>query len=59
MSIYKGATKLTGNTYQYRELFRRLGGKWNAEEKAWYLPPLTMRERSTMGPLRGVVVERA
>lgn len=58
MSIFKSPTIVTGNTYQYRELLRSLGGRWDAERKAWLLPPLSMRERSSMCPLRGCSVEK-
>lgn len=59
MSIYKSATKVSGNTYQYRELLRSLGGRWDKDEKVWILPPLSMRERSTIGVMRGCNVTKA
>lgn len=60
-SIYKSQTKWTGNTYPIRDAIRKLGGRWDAEQKAWIVPSLTMRERSsvysTCGGMKGVHVE--
>ena len=33
-----GRIMVYGGTYDYREAIRAHGGKWNAAEKAWYLP---------------------
>ena len=33
-----GRIMVYGGTYDYREAIRTRGGKWNAAEKAWYLP---------------------
>lgn len=33
-----GRVMLYGNTYPYREVIRAAGGKWDATDKAWYLP---------------------
>jgi len=59
MSIHRSPTIITGNTYSYRDVLRALGGRWDAEAKAWRLPPLSMRERSQLPPLRGCDVRRA
>lgn len=31
-------TKIVGNTYPVKDSLRALGGRWNADEKAWYVP---------------------
>jgi hypothetical protein len=31
--------EISGRTYDSREKLKTLGGKWNAEKKAWILPP--------------------
>jgi len=31
--------EITGRTYDSRDKLKALGGKWNAEKKAWILPP--------------------
>lgn len=63
MSIYKATTIWTGNTYPIRAAIKSLGGKWDADRKAWIVPPLTMRQRadvySLCGGLKGVTVEAA
>jgi hypothetical protein len=33
-----GRIMVYGGTYDHREAIRAHGGKWNAAEKAWYLP---------------------
>jgi hypothetical protein len=33
-----GRVMLYGNTYPHREAIRGAGGKWDATDKAWYLP---------------------
>ena len=33
-----GRIMVYGGTYDHRETIRAHGGKWNAAEKAWYLP---------------------
>jgi len=30
---------ITGNTYPVKDQLRALGGKWNADRKAWMVPP--------------------
>lgn len=32
------SVKITGNTFPVKDAIRGLGGKWNAAEKAWYVP---------------------
>jgi hypothetical protein len=63
MSIYKSSTVWTGNTYPIREAIKSLGGKWDANRKAWIVPALSMRERASVytlcGGLKGVNVEVA
>lgn len=56
MSIFKSPTIWTGNTYPIRDKIKALGGTWDAAAKAWRVPALSMRERSNVGPLRGVTV---
>lgn len=62
-SIYKQPTIWTGNTYPIRAAIAKLGGKWNAEKKAWIVPALSMKERSNVyamcGGLKGVIVTPA
>lgn len=63
MSICKQTTIWTGNTYPIREAIKSLGGKWNADRKAWIVPPLSMKERSNVyslcGGLKGVNIAAA
>lgn len=33
-----GRIMVYGGTYEYREALRTHGGRWNAGERAWYLP---------------------
>lgn len=35
---------ITGNTYPVREQLRALGGRWNAEDKAWMIPEARSEE---------------
>jgi hypothetical protein len=49
-----GRIMVYGGTYDYREAIRTHGGKWNAAEKAWYLPAGT--DTSFLPPLPVVVV---
>jgi hypothetical protein len=61
VSIYKQPTIWTGNTYPIREAIKSLGGRWDAQRKAWIVPALSMRERgevySRCKGLVGVTVE--
>jgi len=46
--------KITGNTYPVRLQIRDLGGKWNAGEKAWYVPEDKAEEaRKLAAPVTG------
>jgi hypothetical protein len=31
-------TAITGNTYPVKEQIKALGGRWNADQKAWMVP---------------------
>ena len=31
-------TTITGNTYPVKDQIKALGGRWNADEKAWMVP---------------------
>jgi len=55
----KGQTIWTGDTYPHRDLIRSLGGRWDAARKAWIVPPMTMRERSSLKVPAGIVVKGA
>lgn len=46
MSIYKSPTMWTGNTYPARDEIKALGGRWDAKEKGWRVPALSMAKRS-------------
>ena len=63
MSILKSKTIWTGNTYPIRDAIKSLGGKWDANRKAWIVPALSMRQRgdvySLCGGLKGVTIEAA
>ncbi len=62
-AICKHETLWTGNTYPIRDAIRSLGGRWDADRKAWIVPPLSMRDRSNMyhmcGGLKGVIIREA
>lgn len=36
---------LTGNTFAHRHEIARIGGKWDADKKAWIVESGNMRER--------------
>ena len=63
MSQFKSPTIWTGNTYLIRDAIKSLGGRWDAERKAWRVPALSMRERSQVyclcGGLKGVTIAAA
>lgn len=63
MSLLKSATIWTGNTYPIRDAIKSLGGRWDAAAKAWQVPALSMRERSSVyakcGGLKGVDIKVA
>jgi hypothetical protein len=37
---------LTGNTFAHKDEIKAIGGKWDADRKAWIVEPGTMRERA-------------
>ena len=63
MSILKDETVWTGNTYPIRDAIKKLGGKWDADRKAWVVPAQTMKARSQVysmcGGLKGVNITKA
>ena len=56
MSLFKSPTVWTGNTFPHRDYIKSLGGKWDKDAKGWIVPPLTMRERSSVRVPPGVDV---
>lgn len=42
--------KLTGNTFNIKDQLKAKGGKWNADEKCWYIPDEYYEEFSKMKP---------
>ncbi len=38
VTTHDGRVMLYGNTYPHREVIRGAGAKWDAKDKAWYLP---------------------
>lgn len=41
-------TKLVGNTYPVKDQIRALGGRWDAAEKAWYVPDARADEAAAL-----------
>jgi hypothetical protein len=38
ISITGTTIKITGNTYDHKEYFKSLGGKWDSKTKSWMIP---------------------
>ena len=47
---------ITGNTYNCREQIKKLGGRWNAEKKAWVID-IASHPRNTMLKRAGLDLE--
>ena len=41
---------LTGNTYPIKEQIRSAGGKWNPNEKVWYVPENVFEKLQSLIP---------
>jgi hypothetical protein len=59
MSLLKSQTIWTGNTFAHKDYIKSLGGRWDADRKAWIVPAMTMRERSNVRVPKGVDVSKA
>lgn len=47
--VRKQSWVLSGNTFAHREAIREMGGRWDADRKAWVIPYGSMREKSERG----------
>lgn len=57
MSLFKRETEWSGNTYAHRDYIRSLGGRWDAANKVWIVPAMTMRERGDCRVPQGIQVK--
>lgn len=45
---FSGMSAVTGNTYPVKDRLREMGGRWNAEDKAWMLPADKLAEAQAL-----------
>lgn len=48
--------KITGNTFQHRDLLRSINARWNADEKCWVVRSLTTSDKDRLKSIVGIVV---
>ena len=49
-------SKITGNTFQHRDLLRSINAKWNADEKCWVVRSITPSDLERLKSIVGIVV---
>jgi len=49
--------RLYGNTFEIKDLIKSKGGKWNADQKCWYIPDEHFDELDKLIPARQFTCE--